>query len=192
MELENAEFEQRYWLPAYQRIEAQAGFSLLGDQRAVFRVVSRFRSLVVNPTDSMRAASAGALAATDSARPAVGDSLRLTVHRLTFAPRDSIDHYADWSRAIGEQTGAVRADDFSDVAPDPWRPSGRPIVRLWFYEPSDLFHYNRVEGVCTGLAGEARFRDAAPGVVIRGNAGRAWGEETMRGRLSVERQRGHW
>jgi hypothetical protein len=182
VELENAEFEQRYWLPAYQRIEAQAGFSLLGDQRAVFRVVSRFRSLVVNPTDSTHADSA----------PPVGDSLRLTAHRLTFAPSDSISRYAEWSRHIGEQTSAVHADDFNDVAPDAWRPSGRPIVRLWFHEPSDLFHYNRVEGAYTGLAGEARLRDAAPGVVIRGNAGWAWGEETARGRLSVERQRGRW
>ena len=61
VELENAEFEQRFWLPAYQRIEAQARFSLLGDQRAVFRVVSRFRSLVVNPADSTHAAGSGVL-----------------------------------------------------------------------------------------------------------------------------------
>src|SRR5215218_577377 len=49
VELENGEFEQRYWLPTSQRIEAQAAISLLGDQRAVFRVISRFRQLRVNP-----------------------------------------------------------------------------------------------------------------------------------------------
>jgi hypothetical protein len=55
VELENGEFEQRYWLPTYQRVEAQAAIALLGDQRAVFRVISRFRNMTVNAPRSMTA-----------------------------------------------------------------------------------------------------------------------------------------
>jgi hypothetical protein len=208
VELENGEFEQRYWLPVYQRIEAQAAIALLGDQRAVFRVISRFRGMTVNPRDSVSIA-AGAPLGTDSVsgNPVTADSaivagtspvgsdrdtLRLTLHRLTFAPSDSIDRYAEWSRGIGELTGAVRADDFTDVAPDSWRPTGRPFARIRFEQPSDLAHYNRVEGVYTGVAGEAKLRDAAPGLVARAALGWAWAENTARGRVTVERQVGLW
>jgi hypothetical protein len=180
VELENGEFEQQYWLPTYQRVEAQAAVALLGDQRAVFRVVSRFRNMSVNPRDTSWAV------ATSIDR----DSLRPTRHRLTFAPADSIDSFRDWPREIGELSGAVRADDFLDVAPDSWRATGRPLVRLRFEQPSDLMHYNRIEGAYTGLAAEAKLRDAAPGWVARGAAGWAWAEETVRGRLSIERQNG--
>jgi len=193
VELENAEFEQRYWLPISQRVEAQAAIALFGDRRAVFRVMSRFRELSVNPggglagagLDSMRADTSGM---TDLA----GDSLRLVPYRLTFAPTDSLDRFTGWSSAIGDLTGGVLADDFQDVAPDTWRPTGAPIVRLRFEEPSDLLHYNRIEGAYTGAAVEAKLRDAAPGFVARGNVGWAWAEETVRGRLSVERQSGRW
>jgi hypothetical protein len=110
VELENAEFEQRYWLPAYQRVEAQAAVPLLGDQRAVFRVVSRFRRMVPNPGDADLVDRAVALgsdtargADQDSAGRAGGldpDTLRVVPHRLTFAPRDSIDRYDAWARAL--------------------------------------------------------------------------------------------
>lgn len=179
LELENGEFEGQYWLPTYQRIEAQASISLLGDQRAVFRVVSRFRNMTVNPPRSETAAM-------------LGDSLRVTKHRLTFAPRDSIDRFADWSRDIGASTANTGADDFLDVAPDSWRPTGPPIVRLRFQEPTDLFHYNRIEGAYTGVAGEVKLRDASPGLVAHGNVGWAWAEQTIRGRVSLERQTGSW
>ena len=179
VELENGEFEQRYWLPAYQRIEAQVAVSLLGDQLAVFRAISRFRGMTVDQRDSRSVAGAA-------------DTLRLVPYRLTFAPRDSIDRFADWSRDVGELTGSARADDFTDLAPDSWRPTGRPLVRLRFQEPADLFHYDRVEGAYTGVAAEARLRDRAPGVIVRGTIGRAWAEGAVRGRASIERQVGQW
>jgi hypothetical protein len=203
VELENGEFEQRFWLPTYQRLEAQATISLLGDQRAVFRIISRFRDMTVNQppattatissgdTTRTRNVEAGRLAPADTTSTA-GDSLRFTKYRLTFAPQDSIDRYTDWSRDIGESTGSARADDFTDMAPDAWRPTGRPIARLRYQEPTDLFHYNRIEGAYTGLAGEIKLRDASPGLVARANAGWAWAEQTTRGRVSVERQTGAW
>ena len=181
VELENGEFEQRYWLPTAQRIEAQAAIALLGDQRAVFRVVSRFRQMEVNAADS------------DSLRAATTlgtDTLRVLPHRLTFAPADSISGFDKWTRDLGALTGSAGVDDFVDVAPDSWRPTGRPIARLRFQEASDLLHYNRIEGAYTGLAGEAKLRDAAPGLVVRGHIGWAWAEQTIRGRASIERQTG--
>lgn len=179
VELENGEFEQRYWLPTYQRIEAQATLSLLGEQRAVFRVISRFHAMVVNPPETSIAVNRG-------------DTLRLAPYRLTFAPADSIRRFADWSRDLGEATSAVRADDFTDLAPDRWRPTGRPLVRLRFQDPADLFHYNRVEGPYTGVAVEARLRDAAPGWIVRGTIGRGWSDGAVRGRALIERQHGQW
>ena len=203
LELENGEFEGRYWLPTYQRIEAQAAIALLGDQRAVFRVISRFRNMTVNALRSTTAVAFGdsipggrtdadSLVSHEPRPVDASDSLRVTKHRLTFAPRDSIDRFADWSRDIGESTGGTRADDFLDIAPDSWRPTGPPIVRLRFQEPTDLFHYNRIEGAYTGVAGEVKLRDASPGVVARGNVGWAWAEQTVRGRVSLERQTGSW
>lgn len=184
VELENGEFEQEYWLPTSQRVEAQATISLFGDQRAVFRVLSRFRNMVVNPPDS----ATPVLSLGDTT--ALRDSLRLARHRLTFAPRDSIDRFTDWSRGIGELSATAHADDFVDIAPDSWRHDGRPLIRLRFQEPSDLFHYNRIEGPYTGLAGEAVLRDAAPGILARGAIGWSWAEATIRGRASIVRQRG--
>ena len=202
LELENGEFEGRYWLPTYQRIEAQAAIALLGDQRAVFRVISRFRNMTADGLGSAVATSsdsvpggrtdADSLVSHEARSVDTGDSLRVTKHRLTFAPRDSIDRFADWRRDIGESTGSDRADDFLDIAPDPWRPTGSPIVRLRFQEPTDLFHYNRIEGAYTGVAGEVKLRDRLPGVIARGNVGWAWAEQTVRGRVSLERQTGSW
>ena len=179
VELENAEFDQRFWLPSYQRVEAQAGFTVLGEQRGVFRVLSRFRGMSINSW----APPAPPVATT-------ADTLRATVHRLTFAPSDSIDHFGDWSQDLGQLSAAVHADDFADVAPDTWRPTGPPVVRLHYESPSDLFRYNRVEGAYTGIAGEAKLRDAGPGIVARATVGWAWTEQTVRGRVSVARQVG--
>ena len=181
VELENGEFEQRYWLPTSQRIEAQASISVMGDQRAIFRVVSKFRGMTVNPRDT---------SSVEVAQTLGPDTLRWSTHRLTFASRDSVDRYAGWARDIGDLTGAVRADDFNDVAPDQWRPTGRPLVRLRLQDPADLLHYNRVQGAYTGLGMEVKLRDAAPGFIVRGNLGYAWAEQTVRGRALLERQRG--
>jgi hypothetical protein len=203
VELENGEFEQQFWLPTHQRLEAQATISLLGEQRAVFRIISRFRDMTANPLpgtttaaasrDTTRVQSVDVIpVATDDSTATTADSLRLTKYRLTFAPQDSISRYTDWSRDIGESTGGARADDFTDVAPDSWRPTGRPIVRLRYQDPTDLFHFNRIEGAYTGLAGEIKLRDASPGLVARAAVGWAWAEQTVRGRVSVERQKGLW
>lgn len=181
VEYENGERAGAYWLPSTQRIELQANLPLLGDGRAVVRIVSRFADMRVNDT------------VLDAATLAIADSLRAIAARpVTYASADSLARFTSWRYAIGSITGGLHADDFQDIAPDRWRPTGRPRFDLSAPRPADVVHFNRVEGLFTGLGGKWALRDAAPGVTVRANAGYAWAEQTVRGRVSVERTRGPW
>ncbi len=182
VEYENAERLANYWLPTKQRIELQVTSPLFGDGRAVIRIVSRFSQMAVNDTTL----SAATLAATDSSRSLSGR------RRLSFAPTDSLDRYNQWRGGIGNITAGMHADDFNDIGPDRWRTNGPPRFDLTAPRASDIFHFNRVEGVYTGLGAKLALRDVAPGVTIRANAGWAWNEGTARGRLSVQRASGPW
>ncbi|HEX5831023.1 MAG TPA: hypothetical protein VFY16_08590 [Gemmatimonadaceae bacterium] len=174
VELENQEVHGRYWLPAYQRVELQSGLAFVGDARGVFRLVSRVRDVAVRE-------GAGAPAA---------DTLVPLPRALTFAPRDSLDDYRAWTAGLGEATAQVSAGDFGDVAPDALRPTGPPRLDVRVERTADLLRFNRVEGPFTGAGVIFRFRDRAPGVALTAAAGWAWSEETPRGRLTLERQRG--
>ena len=181
IEYENAERLANYWLPAKQRIELQVTSPLFGDGRAVIRIVSRFAQMEVNDTTLIAATQASA----DSTRAA-------TRRRLSFAPTDSLNGFGRWRGGIGAITVGMHADDFNDIGPDRWRPSGPPRFDLSAPRASDIFHFNRVEGVYTGLGAKIALRDLAPGVTIRANAGWAWNEHAARGRLSVQRASGPW
>lgn len=181
IEYENAEREARYWLPTVQRIELQVSVPMLGDGRYIVRIVTRFPAMVVNDT------------VLDSATIARTDSVRTFLRRrLTYASSDSMAKYANWNYAMGIITGGLHSDDFNDIAPDRLRPTGKPRFDLAATRAADVVHYNRVEGLYTGLGGKLSLRDVAPGVVVRGNVGWAWKEQTARGRISVERTRGLW
>ncbi len=181
VEYENGERQGTYWLPATQRIELQANVPLIGDGRAVIRIVSRFADMQVNDT------------VLDAATLAAADSLRArSTRRLTYAPTDSLTAFARWRNTLGGITEGMHADDFEDIAPDRWRASGAPRFDMAAPRGADVMHFNRVEGVYTGLGAKWSLRDAAPGVTVRANAGYAWGEQTVRGRLTVERTRGPW
>ncbi len=181
IEYENGERLGTYWLPATQRIELQAMLPVLGDQRAVIRIVSRFRNMAVNDT----VLADETLAHADSLR-------RASRRRLTYATQDSVSRYRDWPLTFGVLTEGLHSDDFLDVAPDRWRPYGAPRIDWMVPRASDAFHFNRVEGAYTGFGAKLSLRDVAPGVVVRANAGWAWSEGAARGRLSVERKRGPW
>jgi hypothetical protein len=181
VEYENAERLGAYWLPARQRIELQAMLPLIGDGRAVIRIVSRFYDLEVNDT------------VLSAATLAVQDSLRLASRRrLSYAPDDSLAGYSSWRTAIGMLSTGMHADDFDDIGPDRWRSTGPPRFDFSAPRPSDVIHFNRVEGLYTGGGIKWTLRDRAPGVVVRANAGYAWAEQTVRGRLQVTRKRGPW
>ncbi|MCE2901089.1 MAG: hypothetical protein ACK6DP_11570 [Gemmatimonas sp.] len=181
VEYENGERYGAYWLPARQRIELQANVPMLGDGRAVIRIASRFSDMQVNDTTL----EAETLAQADSLRA-------LAQRRLTFASTDSLARFGAWRNTLGSITEGMHADDFNDIAPDRWRPTGRPRFDLAAPRAADVFHFNRVEGAFTGLGAKWSLRDLAPGVVVRVNGGYAWSEQTVRGRVSAERVRGPW
>ncbi len=172
-EFVNAEVDGKYWLPAFQRTEFQAGFALLGQQRPVFRLVSNIDDIVV--TDST-------LAPADSSHP-----LRVII---TWAPSDSVSRFGSWQRGLGSQSAAVHSDDFADLAPDVWRPTGAPRLNLFPSTTERIFRFNRVEGAFTGVAPSVDLRDVAPGVSVGANVGWAWTEQTTRGGAFVSYRAG--
>ncbi|MEP6832296.1 MAG: hypothetical protein ABJB74_02835 [Gemmatimonas sp.] len=181
LEFENAEREGKYWLPTVQRIELQLSAPVLGEGRYIVRIVTRFPTMVVNDTTL------------DSATIARTDSIRTFLRRrLTYASADSMAKYAAWNYEFGAITGGMHSDDFNDIAPDRLRPTGKPRFDIAATRAADVLHYNRIEGLYTGLGAKLSLRDRAPGVVVRGNVGWAWKEQTARGRLSVERKSGLW
>ena len=174
VDLENGEVDGAYWLPTTQRIEGQVASPFTGDARSALRVVSQWSRYAVNDT-VVRA-----------------DTLQRVPHTLTFAPSDSLSRYGDWNAPLGTVTAGMRTDDFTDLAPPSWRPTGKPTVDLEYNRFSDFFHFDRVEGAYTGLAGQLRFRDAAPGLAARANVGYAWTEATFRGAAGLTWTRGPW
>ena len=181
IEYENGEQLGAYWLPAKQRIEVQASFPLMGEGRVAVRIVSRFSEMMVNDSTmpALRVASA------DS-------TLNRFRRRMTFATDDSISRYGSWIATLGGLSEGMHTDDFMDVAPDKWRPFGAPRLDWGAPRAADVFHFNRVEGAYTGFGAKLSLRDVAPGVVVRANAGWAWKEQTVRGRLTVEQRRSAW
>jgi hypothetical protein len=172
VEFVNAEVGGEYWLPSYQRIEFQAMMALLGEMRSIFRVVSRFSGYDVETS--------------------ADQSLASVSHRreVTFAPSGTLDAFRDWTSELGATTASVSADDFAELAPPSWRPGGPPVWSLRPTRFDRMVHFNRVEGLYTGMEGSVDFRDAIPGLVIRADAGWAWSEATARGGVSVARSRG--
>jgi hypothetical protein len=185
IDYENAEHGEQFWLPSRQRIELQVASPVTGEGRAVIRIVSRFGAIALNDTTLALA------------NIATADSLRVLgvatgVRRFSYAPRDSVDGYNRWQNALGALTAGMRADDFDDIGPDKWRPTGAPRLDITTPRGADVLHFNRVEGLFIGAGVRVALRDLAPGVTLRALAGYAWSERTVRGRLAVERRRGPW
>ncbi len=176
VELVNGEVNQRYWLPSYQRFEGQATAPFIGDARAVFRIVSRFRDYEIAGIDS------GAVAIV----PPVADTIRPREHRLTYAPASEMTAFTEWHDELGVMSSTVAATDFDDVAPDVWRPTGPPRTTLRPERINDVVHVNRVEGIWTGFGLTRQFREEMPGLTVRAVTGYAWSERTARGRGIVE------
>ena len=89
--------------------------------------------------------------------------------------------------ACGPLTRAIAFAQSPAIPADTGRPVFGPPARI-----ADVVHYNRVEGLYTGFGGRLALNQAAPGVVIRANAGWAWAERTARGRVAVDRSRALW
>ncbi len=181
VELVNSEVNQEYWLPSYQRFEAQAMLPVMGDAKAVFRIVSRFHDYVITPPDPSQTIAG-----------AMGDSLQARPHKLSVAARDSLSAFRAWREELGAATQSTNSEDFMDVAPAHWRADGPPQVMLQTERLGDLVRFNRIEGLFTGLGVGVRMRDAAPGLTLRVVGGYAWNERTVRARASAVLARGSW
>lgn len=178
VEATNAEIDGRYWLPLEQRFEAHATSATLGESRAVFRILTRFVARdMLPPPPGVVVGSAG-------------DTLSIKPFRLAIEDADTIAAYRDWRAEIGAASAAVSAEDFNDLAPDRWSTTGPPRFAIETERLGDVIRIDRVQGVFTGLGAVMRFRDAAPGLTVRGAAGYAWHERTPRGRAVLEYRRG--
>jgi hypothetical protein len=185
-EFVNAEIQGRYWLPAFQRTELQTSFALLGDMRAVMRVVSRFRDHDVEETTST-----AEIRDTTTGTALAGSDNRVT-HRTTWAPSDSVSHFRGWSHSLGDATSDVTAGDFDDVAPDAWKQTGRMRLDFSPTKTDNIVRYDRVEGMYTGLEANLRMRSVAPGLSMGTIVGWAWTEQTFRGGAHISLRRDPW
>ena len=196
IDLSNRVVEGSYWLPNSQRIEVGISSPFLGESRSVFRIITHFDAYALNGLGAPGiSAPPGAIAGSkaDSIVDTLAtDTLRVLPHRLTIAPADSLAKFSGWHTQIGDATGAVRLEDFNDVAPDRWRETGPPTLSLGSRSASDFVRFDRVEGLYTGVGLTLRYRDAAPGLISRANVGWAWAEKTVRGGVSTDWVNREW
>lgn len=173
VELVNVEVNGEYWLPAYQRTEIQARIGLFGDFRTIVRLVSRFYDIRANDSTWTGAEAPPGVART-----------------LTFASNGSLQGFTDWHEPIGSASSDAYYGAFDDLAPDAWRTVGKGGVRFTPRSFGEVFRFNRIEGVFTGIAAEHELSDVARGLSVRGSIGYAWAEQTARGMLGLQRTLG--
>jgi hypothetical protein len=177
IDFENGEREGRFWLPLRQRLEYQVTTGLT-EARVAIRIQSSWRDVNVDQRAGIGAAEA--------------DTARALHYSMRFASKDSIAKWNNWRTDLGTMTAETSMRDFDDVAPLALRPDGAPHWRWQARSFSDFLRYDRVEGLYTGLAGLYDFRDAAPGVSIRGMLGYAWYEQAVKGGVEATVVRGPW
>ena len=173
VELVNVEVNGEYWLPAYQRTEFQARLAFLGEFRTLVRIISRFYDIRAN--DSTWTG------------PETPPGVQ---HSLTFASASTLERYKGWQSPIGSFSSDAYYAEFDDLAPESWSTVGDAKFRISPRTFADAFRFNRVEGVYTGIALSRDFRDAAPGLSVRGSIGYAWSEKVARGMIGAQRTLG--
>ncbi len=153
------------WVPLVQRFEIQSGGGLEVGSGAARRAISRFHNVEV-----LTGRGAGA---------AVGASTM--GYEVTRAPGDTLRHFRGWFTEPGAMTQSVSQSDFRQYRPTKLNPEGKPLLLIQGFDKHDFVRVNRIEGYFTGLSLMAHLRDAAPGVYLQGDGGRAWKEKTFRG-----------
>ena len=110
----------------------------------------------------------------------------------TQATRDSLGRFRDWEDAATDWPSRYLINDRLDVGPPKARPTGKPV--FFFRAPNtyEFFRFNRVEGIYTGVAGTVFFRDAVPGLALRGGVGYGWWDQQLKGGLVATLDRGRW
>ena len=174
---EDAEWDERYWLPREQRFEAQA-VSRLSEGRVVFRAISRF--VDVEPNDPLALQRAP-----DPAEHPYGiirgaDNL------------GALSQFSDWTLPIGQLSAASEARDFDAYAPPTIVPGDEPRLTFGARYFSQLARINHVEGVFTGAGLVYDVGAAARGTTLRLHAGYAWSERAVRGGAELARKLAGW
>lgn len=174
---ETAEYDEGYWLPRTQRFEAQA-VSRLGEDRVLFRAVSRFIDIHTNDPDALR------LAADPVEHPygrmVGGDDL------------GALGRFGEWRIPLGELNSEADARDFDPYAPPGLLRTGEPRLSFGARRFSQLLRVNTAEGVFTGGGLSFEPGNAVPGLTFRVHGGYAWAEQVARGGAEVVQRAGAW
>ena len=168
VEFESAEYDQRFWLPRYQRVEVQA-ISRLSEGRVVLRLVSRFGFPELDDP--------GPLAELHPNPPPGG----LLIVGEAMAASD----FQGWTAGLGELTREVDAEDFIDLEPERQRAEEQPTLGLGARHLSHLVRFNEAEGLFTGVGVVFRPGPVWPAGRVRVHGGWAWAEGTARGGAEV-------
>jgi hypothetical protein len=173
---ETAEYDEGYWLPRTQRFESQA-ITRLGEERILFRAISRFVDIHTNDPEAIR------VAADPIEHPfglmVGGDDL------------GALGRFGEWRIGMGDLNAEVDARDFDQWAPPGIRRTGNPRVFVGARRFSQLLRVNTAEGVFTGAGLSFDAGDAWPGFGARVHGGWAWAEQDWRGGAELfQRYRG--
>src|SRR4029079_15378612 len=172
VELVNVEVNGEYWLTAYQRTEFQARLAFLGEFRSLVRIVSRFYDIRANDSSWTG----------PQTPPGIQPS-------LTFASGSAQQRYHDWQSPLGSASTDAYFAEFDDLAPESWRTDAGSGFRLTPRTLGEVFRFNRIEGVFTGLSLSHQFGGDG-GVLARGSLGYAWAEKVPRGMFGIQRTLG--
>jgi hypothetical protein len=174
---ETAEYDEGYWLPRTQRFEAQA-VTRLGEERVLFRAVSRFVDIHTNDPDAIRLAA---------------DPIDFPYGRIEGDDDlGALGGFGEWRLGLGDLNAEVDARDFDLYAPPAFARTGPPRLGFGARYFSHLLRLNPTEGVYTGGGLVFDFRDAAPGLSLRAHAGYAWREQAVRGGAELAQRLGDW
>src|SRR6185503_2081075 len=172
VELVNVEVNGEYWLPAYQRTEFQARLAFLGEFRSLVRIVSRFYDIRANDSSWTG--------------PETPPGIQ---HSLTFASGSAQQRFHDWQSPLGSASTDAYFAEFDDLAPESWRTDAGGGFKLTPRNLGEVFRFNRIEGVFTGLSLSHQFGGDG-GVLARGSLGYAWAEKVPRGMYGIQRTLG--
>jgi hypothetical protein len=174
---ETAEYDEGYWLPRTQRFEAQA-VSRLGDERVLFRAISRFVDIDTNNPDALQLAA---------------DPTQFPYGRMEGdEDLGALGGFGEWRTVIGELNAEADAREFDAYGPPGLTPTGAPRLSFGVRRFSNLLRLNATEGVFTGGGLVFDFRNAAPGLSLRAHAGYSWGEQDVRGGAEIAQRHGGW
>jgi hypothetical protein len=171
--LENAEYDELYWLPREQRFEIQ-GLWQAGERRAVVRGVSRFVALL--PNDSLAARRAA-------------DPDSFPWGRMVRGEAPDISGYGEWRHPLGDLSDGLTAWDFDAYAPAVIQPGQGSYLAFSVRDVSYVVRHNPIEGLFTG--GGLLFHMDGDNT-LRAHAGYAWAEKTARGGAEFSHRAGRW